>query len=84
MLADDVDDDSNSKMANVVQEGGLRWVLGLLKAGGFSAISVKHPDTYIWGFKDVSTLNWLLGKAEIDGNGRGICVISALTSIVLH
>ncbi|CAK9096553.1 unnamed protein product [Durusdinium trenchii] len=45
VLASDVDDDA-IPMANVDQQGGLR------------AISVKHSDTYIWGFKDISTLNW--------------------------
>eukprot|EP00435_Cladocopium_sp_Y103_P058463 s559_g20.t1 len=46
VLAEQVDDDNNVAMANVAMEGGL------------SAIAVAHEDAYIWGFKDVATLNW--------------------------
>lgn len=33
-----------------------QWPLSV--QGGFSAIAVKHWDTYVWGFKDVSAKNW--------------------------
>lgn len=45
VLAEQVQD-SATPMANVAMEGGL------------SAIAVAHEDAYVWGFKDVATLNW--------------------------
>lgn len=45
VLAEQVQD-SATPMANVAMEGRL------------SAIAVAHEDAYVWGFKDVATLNW--------------------------
>eukprot|EP00928_Gymnodinium_smaydae_P046265 TRINITY_DN3081_c0_g2_i3.p1 TRINITY_DN3081_c0_g2~~TRINITY_DN3081_c0_g2_i3.p1 ORF type:complete len:470 (-),score=69.46 TRINITY_DN3081_c0_g2_i3:104-1513(-) len=40
----------------VVQPGSDQWPHST--QGGFAAITVKHSDTYTWGFKDINAKNW--------------------------